>query len=145
MPSAAAATSFSRPKPLQRPPSFERHRGNGLIVARFIEGLRQTQGIVAGITGMRWTHLLTFNAIGVALWVGSGPASATSPVATATRITTRPGTPSTLPSQLSQSSRYLSSTPLSVGSQSGGCRSQLIPQCLGIIAIFRSVWGLVVV
>jgi membrane protein DedA with SNARE-associated domain len=48
---------------------FERHGGKIIIVARFIEGLRQANGIIAGTTGMRWPRFLIFNAIGAALWV----------------------------------------------------------------------------
>ena len=49
---------------------FERHGGKIIVVARFIEGLRQANGIVAGITGMHWRRFLAFNALGAALWVG---------------------------------------------------------------------------
>lgn len=49
---------------------FDRHGGWIIIVARFIEGLRQANGIIAGISGIRWTKFLVFNAIGAALWVG---------------------------------------------------------------------------
>ena len=48
---------------------FERHGGKIIIVARFIEGLRQANGIIAGTSGMRWSRFLVFNAIGAALWV----------------------------------------------------------------------------
>ncbi len=48
---------------------FERHGGKIIIVARFIEGLRQANGIIAGTSGMRWTRFLIFNTIGAALWV----------------------------------------------------------------------------
>jgi membrane protein DedA with SNARE-associated domain len=48
---------------------FERHGGKIIIVARFIEGLRQANGIIAGTTGMHWAKFLFFNAIGAALWV----------------------------------------------------------------------------
>jgi membrane protein DedA with SNARE-associated domain len=48
---------------------FERHGGKVVAVARFIEGLRQANGIIAGITGMHWARFLLFNAIGAALWV----------------------------------------------------------------------------
>jgi membrane protein DedA with SNARE-associated domain len=48
---------------------FDRHGGKIIIVARFIEGLRQANGIIAGTTGMQWTRFLIFNAIGAALWV----------------------------------------------------------------------------
>jgi membrane protein DedA with SNARE-associated domain len=50
---------------------FNRHGGKIIVVARFIEGLRQANGIVAGITGMRWLRFLVFNALGAALWVGT--------------------------------------------------------------------------
>jgi len=48
---------------------FNRHGGKIIIVARFIEGLRQANGIIAGLSEMRWPKFLTFNAIGAALWV----------------------------------------------------------------------------
>jgi membrane protein DedA with SNARE-associated domain len=48
---------------------FQRHGGKIIIVARFIEGLRQANGIIAGISGMHWTRFLAFNALGAALWV----------------------------------------------------------------------------
>jgi membrane protein DedA with SNARE-associated domain len=48
---------------------FQRHGGKVIIVARFIEGLRQANGIIAGTTGMHWRRFLLFNAIGAALWV----------------------------------------------------------------------------
>ena len=50
---------------------FERHGGWIITVARFIEVLRQANGIIAGITGMRWLRFLAFNALGAALWVGT--------------------------------------------------------------------------
>jgi membrane protein DedA with SNARE-associated domain len=49
---------------------FERHGGKIIVVARFLEGLRQANGIIAGTTGMHWARFLLFNAIGAALWVG---------------------------------------------------------------------------
>jgi membrane protein DedA with SNARE-associated domain len=48
---------------------FNRHGGKIIIVARFVEGLRQANGIIAGTTGMQWRRFLVFNAIGAALWV----------------------------------------------------------------------------
>ncbi len=48
---------------------FERHGAWIIVVARFIEGLRQANGIIAGTTGMHWARFLAFNAIGAALWV----------------------------------------------------------------------------
>jgi len=50
---------------------FERHGGWIIILARFIEGLRQANGIIAGTSGIRWTRFLAFNAIGAALWVAT--------------------------------------------------------------------------
>ena len=49
---------------------FEHHGGKIIVAARFIEGLRQANGIVAGITGMHWKRFIPFNALGAALWVG---------------------------------------------------------------------------
>jgi membrane protein DedA with SNARE-associated domain len=48
---------------------FDRHGGWIIIIARFIEGLRQANGIIAGISGIHWAKFLVFNAIGAALWV----------------------------------------------------------------------------
>lgn len=48
---------------------FERHGGKIVVVARFIEGLRQFNGIVAGVSQMSWRRFIVFNAIGAALWV----------------------------------------------------------------------------
>jgi membrane protein DedA with SNARE-associated domain len=50
---------------------FQRHGGKVVVVARFIEGLRQLNGIIAGISDMRWRQFLTFNAIGAAVWVAA--------------------------------------------------------------------------
>lgn len=50
---------------------FDRHGGKIITIARFIEVLRQANGIVAGITEMRWVRFLAFNALGAALWVGT--------------------------------------------------------------------------
>jgi membrane protein DedA with SNARE-associated domain len=47
---------------------FDRHGGPIIIVARFVEGLRQANGIVAGISDIHWVKFLSFNAIGAALW-----------------------------------------------------------------------------
>ncbi|MEV4314852.1 DedA family protein [Actinocrispum sp. NPDC049592] len=49
---------------------FARHGGKVVTIARFVEGLRQANGIIAGITGMPWLRFLAFNALGAALWVG---------------------------------------------------------------------------
>jgi membrane protein DedA with SNARE-associated domain len=49
---------------------FGRHGGKIVAVARFIEGLRQLNGIVAGIVGMPWRRFLACNALGAMAWVG---------------------------------------------------------------------------
>lgn len=48
---------------------FNRHGGKVVAAARFVEGLRQANGIIAGITGMHWARFVAFNALGAALWV----------------------------------------------------------------------------
>jgi membrane protein DedA with SNARE-associated domain len=50
---------------------FNRHGGKIIVVARFVEGLRQLNGIIAGISGMHWLRFVAFNALGAALWVGT--------------------------------------------------------------------------
>jgi membrane protein DedA with SNARE-associated domain len=50
---------------------FDHHGGWIITVARFIEVLRQVNGIIAGITGMHWLRFLAYNALGAALWVGT--------------------------------------------------------------------------
>jgi membrane protein DedA with SNARE-associated domain len=49
---------------------FERHGGKVVVIARFVEGLRQANGWIAGISAMHWLRFLGFNALGAALWVG---------------------------------------------------------------------------
>ncbi len=49
---------------------FARYGGGIVIVARFLEVLRQLNGVVAGFGGMSWSRFLVFNALGAALWVG---------------------------------------------------------------------------
>jgi membrane protein DedA with SNARE-associated domain len=49
---------------------FSRHGGKVVTIARFVEGLRQANGIIAGTTGMRWRRFLAFNVLGAVLWVG---------------------------------------------------------------------------
>jgi membrane protein DedA with SNARE-associated domain len=59
------------PERLDKATEFFERRGAGIIVvARFIEGLRQANGIIAGTTEMHWARFLAFNAVGAALWVG---------------------------------------------------------------------------
>lgn len=49
---------------------FENHGGKVVAIARFIEGMRQFNGIVAGLSRMKWSRFLSFNILGAALWVG---------------------------------------------------------------------------
>lgn len=49
---------------------FKRYGNMIVIFARFFEGLRQFNGIVAGTAGMEWKRFLTFNLAGAVLWVG---------------------------------------------------------------------------
>jgi len=48
---------------------FTRHGGRIIVVARFIPGLRQANGIIAGISGMQWQRFAAFNVVGATLWV----------------------------------------------------------------------------
>jgi len=62
---------FLTPERLDKTASFfDRHGGKVIVIARFVEGLRQANGLIAGITGMHWTKFLPFNMLGAALWVG---------------------------------------------------------------------------
>lgn len=49
---------------------FNRHGGKIVVIARFVEGLRQLNGIIAGVAEMHWARFVLFNAIGAAAWVG---------------------------------------------------------------------------
>ncbi|MEO5950197.1 MAG: DedA family protein [Candidatus Saccharimonadales bacterium] len=49
---------------------FKKYGTKVVVVARFVEGLRQVNGIMAGLSDMRWPKFITFNVIGAALWVG---------------------------------------------------------------------------
>jgi membrane protein DedA with SNARE-associated domain len=48
-----------------------RYGGIVVIIARYIVGLREANGIIAGITGMRWVTFTIFNAIGACAWVAT--------------------------------------------------------------------------
>lgn len=48
---------------------FVRNGGKVITVARFVEGLRQANGIVAGLCELPWRRFILFNALGAALWV----------------------------------------------------------------------------
>lgn len=49
---------------------FARHGVKIVVAARFIEGLRQLNGLVAGTTRMPYLHFLAAQVTGAALWVG---------------------------------------------------------------------------
>ena len=62
---------FLTPERLAKAERFFQRRGNRIVlVARFIDGIRQFNGVIAGITAMPWRTFLIYNAIGAALWVG---------------------------------------------------------------------------
>lgn len=48
---------------------FTRHGGKVVAGARFVDGLRQVNGLVAGMAGMRWWRFVLFNGVGAAVWV----------------------------------------------------------------------------
>jgi membrane protein DedA with SNARE-associated domain len=59
------------PERVHKAEAFFTRQGPKIVVAaRFIEGLRQFNGVIAGITAMSWKRFLTYNVIGAALWVG---------------------------------------------------------------------------
>lgn len=61
---------FLTPARIKKAEDFFRKKGGWLVlVARFIEGLRQANGIIAGLAEMSWKKFLSYNAIGAALWV----------------------------------------------------------------------------
>jgi membrane protein DedA with SNARE-associated domain len=53
-----------------------RYGGPIVLIARFIVGLRELNGIIAGISGMHWLKFMAYNAVGavawVAVWVSAG-------------------------------------------------------------------------
>jgi membrane protein DedA with SNARE-associated domain len=60
------------PEKLERAKAFFNRSGGWIVmVARFIEGLRQLNGIIAGTAEMRWRRFLVYNVIGASLWVGT--------------------------------------------------------------------------
>ena len=50
---------------------FARYGAATVVFARFVNALRQLNGIVAGTLGMNWWRFLLFNALGGALWVAT--------------------------------------------------------------------------
>ena len=63
---------FVTPSRLDRAEAFfEKHGGKVVTIARFVEGLRQLNGVIAGTVEMPWRRFLFFNVIGAALWVAT--------------------------------------------------------------------------
>ncbi len=48
-----------------------RYGGIVVVIARYIVGLREANGIIAGITQMRWFTFLVYNVIGACAWVAT--------------------------------------------------------------------------
>jgi membrane protein DedA with SNARE-associated domain len=51
--------------------AVDRYGGVIVVVARFIVGLRELNGIISGVTGMRPVTFTTYNAIGAVAWAGT--------------------------------------------------------------------------
>jgi len=51
--------------------AVDRYGGYLVIVARFVVGLRELIGLIAGVTGMRLVTFTIFNVIGAVAWVGT--------------------------------------------------------------------------
>jgi len=62
---------FLTPERLARAEDFFARRGGRIVLAaRFIDGLRQFNGVIAGLTSMPWRKFLLYNTLGAAIWVG---------------------------------------------------------------------------
>jgi membrane protein DedA with SNARE-associated domain len=63
---------FIKPHHLDRAEAIvNRFGGIVVIIARYIVGLREANGIIAGITEMRWLTFGIFNVIGACAWVAT--------------------------------------------------------------------------
>jgi membrane protein DedA with SNARE-associated domain len=63
---------FVTPARLDRAEAFfAEHGGKVVTIARFVEGLRQLNGIIAGTMEMPWRRFIVFNAVGATLWVAT--------------------------------------------------------------------------
>jgi membrane protein DedA with SNARE-associated domain len=49
---------------------FERYGGGVVFIGRFLDGLRQLNGIAAGALGMSWYKFSLYNLLGAAVWTG---------------------------------------------------------------------------
>jgi membrane protein DedA with SNARE-associated domain len=62
---------FLTPPRVERAERFFTRLGPEIVIAaRFIDGLRQFNGVIAGIIAMRALRFVLYNAIGAVLWVG---------------------------------------------------------------------------
>jgi membrane protein DedA with SNARE-associated domain len=56
---------------LERTEAFFKRYGDVVVVgARFVEVLRQLNGVIAGTMGMHWPTFVAYNTLGAVLWVG---------------------------------------------------------------------------
>jgi membrane protein DedA with SNARE-associated domain len=51
--------------------AFEKWGDFAIVGARFVEVLRQLNGVIAGTIGMHWATFLAYNTLGAVLWVGT--------------------------------------------------------------------------
>ena len=60
------------PARLDRAEAFFERRGGAIVfAARFVEGLRQLNGVIAGIVEMPWRRFVLFQSLGAAVWVAT--------------------------------------------------------------------------
>jgi membrane protein DedA with SNARE-associated domain len=48
---------------------FRKHGGKVVVIARFIDGLRQVNGVLAGLAEMPWRRFFALQSLGAILWV----------------------------------------------------------------------------
>lgn len=46
-----------------------KYGGPIVMIARFIVGLRELNGIIAGVSGMHWLRFMAYNAVGAVAWI----------------------------------------------------------------------------
>lgn len=51
--------------------TIDKYGGAVVVVARYIVGLRELNGIICGVSGMHPVRFMTYNVIGAAAWVGT--------------------------------------------------------------------------
>jgi membrane protein DedA with SNARE-associated domain len=63
---------FIKPHHLDRAEAIvSRYGGIVVVIARYIVGLREANGIIAGITQMRWVTFTVYNLVGTCAWVAT--------------------------------------------------------------------------